>query len=371
MRILFVATCSPMPPMNGVNIPVRALLKRLSEQHDVIFATFAAVDSEVVACELGVEVVLLPQATMLERQIRMVPRGIAPYFSEKAKRVLNRINSDIVIGHRLHCAYVTSEHTASRRLIVQDVISAKVEQYSSANQFLTKVVKSWYHKVEAHYFPFFERLYVVSNSEAEILNRHVLTADCEVVVAPNGVEVWPQIKPLAKCSATIGYFGRLDSNRNRAALERLIDLIRHSDLIDMGLCLRVVGGGGSDQLRTDLSIESWIEYVGESDSPEKELADVIAIVNPQQVASGMKNSVIEPMSGGLVAIVSPPISDGLGTTHKENIIVADSDVEFVCAISETLQNSGLLAKVGLAGRQFIINRFSWCRYARLLLEGAT
>ena len=137
MRILFVATCSPMPPMNGVNIPVRALLKCLSEHNEVTFATFATIDSEVVASELGVEVVLLPKATMLEQQLRMVPRGIAPYFSDKARQILTQIRSDLVIGHRLHCAYATSTHTALRRLIVQDVISAKVEQYSSANRFLT------------------------------------------------------------------------------------------------------------------------------------------------------------------------------------------------------------------------------------------
>jgi glycosyltransferase involved in cell wall biosynthesis len=111
-----------------------------------------------------------------------------------------------------------------------------------------------------------------------------------------------------------------------------------------------------------------VEVAGEvPDARQFALAHSIAIV-PLLSGSGIRIKIIEAMALGKVVITTSIGAEGIQYTDKGNILIADSPVDFVEAVSFCLANPQEAAQIGKAARQLIVEKYSRKTLNNRLLE---
>ena len=363
MKVLLLVTALPRIPLDGVTIPIDALLPLLAERAEVAVGAFeTSEESKARALSRGASrIIELPKRSP-HQILPLVPPGISDYYSGAAQKIVMEDEYDLVVAHRLHTAFVGRYARAPRRtLIIQDLLSQKFEQNGTRSRVFNPLGRRWYRKIEAKSFLSFSSFHVVSEEERQkVLKEH--GDDRNVVVSANGVSRWAIKTSAGWERPVVGYFGNLRQGRNVDALSRLRRILSTFDESERPT-LRVVGSGASAALASDLESAPGIEFVGECMDPEQELSSVSLLVNPQQVATGIKNSVLEPMTGGHLAIVSDAIAKGIEVEDGVHARVCETDIEFREAIVESLENPTVCFEIGQRGARYVLDRFTWDSYA--------
>ena len=87
------------------------------------------------------------------------------------------------------------------------------------------------------------------------------------------------------------------------------------------------------------------------------------MVNPQLEATGIKNSVLEPMGGCHTVVMSVAIAKGIRVKDRVTGLVCESDEDFVDAIRFGLQSPQVCAEIGQQAKVYVQGNFSWESYA--------
>jgi glycosyltransferase involved in cell wall biosynthesis len=65
------------------------------------------------------------------------------------------------------------------------------------------------------------------------------------------------------------------------------------------------------------------------------------------------------MAAGIPVIATKIVNEGIGAKEDEEIIIADTPDEYIKQISKLFIDEALRRKIGLAGKNFVLNKFSW------------
>lgn len=380
MRILFVTSSQPFPPRHGAILPAAEAIRVLAEDHAVTLAFFQGPSRQAPS---GVTELRLPVASRLRatfdsaRHARaLVPRGIAPFWSQRAARALNEhaLKNEIeyLIVHRLHAAFASRELDLPSVLIGQDLFSAKTHQTvrpdGVAPRLVANALSRLYERCERQSFRWFDRCTFVTEDEAQA--ARVLDPACKIEVVHNGADhnhATAEWHPDRLSKRRIGYFGNLDSRRNRRALDYLVEqLLPSLRAIDKRYELAVIGAGGQDlqQLRQADGVR-WMGYV---DDPSVELARCSIMVNPQAESSGIKNSVLAGMVCGVPTVVSQSIANGLPSSSRSTVAIANTTAEYVRLIEELVHDRGGALVMSVAAKLLVSEQLTWRSYVRATLQ---
>jgi len=82
-------------------------------------------------------------------------------------------------------------------------------------------------------------------------------------------------------------------------------------------------------------------------------------VAPMMSGTGMQNKLLEAMAMAVPCVTSSMAAAAIDATHRENVLVANSEEEFAEAIRYLLDHANEALRLGKAGREHVEKKFSW------------
>jgi glycosyltransferase involved in cell wall biosynthesis len=111
-----------------------------------------------------------------------------------------------------------------------------------------------------------------------------------------------------------------------------------------------------------------IEYLGEINDANEFIDSKSVMIVPLLSGSGMRIKIIEGMALGKTIITTPIGTEGIETTHDENILIADSADEFLIQLKNIYNNKELHNKISNNALNFITNNYDNYKIAENLVE---
>ncbi len=82
-------------------------------------------------------------------------------------------------------------------------------------------------------------------------------------------------------------------------------------------------------------------------------------VAPILLAVGLQNKILEAMAMGIPCITTTSVNEAIGAKQGEEILIADSAIEFAEQIKVLLLDDHLCRSMGQNGLEFVKNKYSW------------
>ncbi len=286
------------------------------------------------------------------------------------------------LGHKLPCCDIVHLHSvflwptaagaaAARRAGVPYVVSPRGMLVPELIQRKSRLIKSaWISVFERRNIAAAASVHVTSPIEAEDLARLGLRAQ-RVDVIPNGIELPAKTWPVGR-QATIGMqrnptvlsLGRVNWKKGLDRLIPAMARVPHASLVIAGNDeegytpqLQAIAGRCGVAARTRFSgpvhgEEKWRMIAA---------ADVFALPS---YSENFGIAVLEAMACGVPVVVTPEVGLASAVAESGAGLVVDGDpVAFGDAIARLLADPSLRQRMGEAGRQAALNRFSWSAIA--------
>lgn len=100
-------------------------------------------------------------------------------------------------------------------------------------------------------------------------------------------------------------------------------------------------------------VSGWIDDIREA------YASATIFVAPMRIGTGLQNKLLEAMSMELPCITSTLANNALAAKVGEEILIANDASEVAKAIFDLIEHPELRAKLSIAGREFVVNQYTW------------
>lgn len=119
---------------------------------------------------------------------------------------------------------------------------------------------------------------------------------------------------------------------------------------------------------TALDEQDSITVTGRVESMEPYWQGAVVYIAPLRMGSGTRFKILEAMAAGCVVVSTTIGAQGLGVTSGQELILADSAIEFADAINTLLHDATLRATIAKRGRDFVRSHFDWSVIVPHLLD---
>jgi len=229
------------------------------------------------------------------------------------------------------------------------------EETSGLEAFAFRRFRDAYERLEKNWLPRFDLILVTSEVDAKRIRPAAGRA--RVCVFPNALLVIP--RPDALESESIVFSGNLEYHPNIEAVRWFRSAIwpRVKDLCPT-LSWHVVGrnAGAIQSLMKD---DPRIRVIGPVDDAVTTLASSRICIVPLRSGSGTRFKIIEAWAAGRAVVSTALGAEGLGAEPGKHLLIADQPEEFADSIARLNDDPGLRKKLGDAGREFYLDRFTW------------
>ena len=378
MRILFITPYVP----SRIRVRPFNLIKSLSTRHDISLVSLVVDDYEramvkdIVEYCVSVDLVPLPKwqayAHCLLALPTSMPLRVAYYrssvFTQCIKEVIHRENIDVVHGELIKVTPALKAVLSQERIPVLydsvDCISWFLQQQMETmrNPFKKAFVYSELLKMrryERTVLPDFDRLTISSAVDRDCL-QGLIGKLGNIEVVSNGVDTdyfrpWPaspEPNSLVFC-AKLDYFPNVQAILNFC--ENILPLVWEKR---PQVRLTIVGNNPPQAVRA-LAADKRITVTGYVPDTRPYLGTASIALAPLMVAAGMQNKVLEALSMAMPTVTTPRCARALGLEHGVHLLVAEEVQAYAEAILRLLDDPLFATQLGRAGRQFVIEHYSW------------
>lgn len=406
MRILFITPYLPGPlrtrPFN--------FLKELSARHRItLLAPIFASEEESAALELArtlpdleIRTVFLPKLESIGRSIRAGLTGhsmqafycYSPELVRAARGILQDGEFQLVHVEHYRAAFFGRELRFAKIPIVYDAvdsISLLVERTLRHGPLKQRLVSGLELGATRRYEAvvisggFFEQVCATSREDATALTglaRSLKVArgarspgeeTSPVQVIPNGVNIAEFAPPppnFKRHPSTAIFTGKMSYHANAAAARYLVkEIWPRVRLAHQEARLLIVGSNPPEDLLAQ-SGRYGIEVTGYVPDLSGYLKMATVAVSPLVYSVGIQNKVLEAMACATPTIASAQISRSINAGDgQELLLVPDRQpAAFARQILDLFENPDQAARLGRAGRDFVVREHTWERASRQLEE---
>lgn len=388
MRILFLTSRVPDPPVRGDKVRTHGFLRALSAQHDVRLITFAGDRRDLELAEglrslCDVQAVLLPRARSVLNMLAAVPSRRPFQSSYYASRPMTRAvhaalaewAPDVVYVHLFRMAQFVLDggggggllRTGDRPPYVLDLTDAISTELALSIPYRPLLFRAPYgmelarvRAYEGMTAGLFDEAWVISEAD----RREILAlAPCaRVEVVPNGVDERLFEVERAKGEPPVVLFvGNLSVPHNVDAVRVLAEEIapRVRSRVPQAV-FRIVGH--SDRgLASRLAGRPGISVVGFVPDLADAYGSAAVFAAPLRFAAGVQNKILEAMAAGLPVVTTSAASRGLAARPDHDVLVRDDPDAFAAALAGLLEDEEARRALGERGRGFVERDFGWRR----------
>lgn len=387
MRILFLASTLPHPPVDGWRIRTHHLLRALASEHEVTLLSFRAPgNSGDAVAALGrlcdrVEVVGRSQRysarNLLLGLVGRLPFSVlnyrVPAMHAKLAEIITSTRPDIIHVEDIHMAqYVLPLGGVPLVLDMHNIESLLLLRYADRQRdplrkIYARLTAAKLGRYERAAAPAFARVLTCSDLDA----RHITDrlAYSRVAVIPNGVDADRFVpRPGREEPDTLVFVGRMDYVANhdamaffcRSVLPRLWRSVPKARLY-------IVGHEPSRAIQR-LARDPRIVVTGSVPDVAEFVARAAVVVAPLRYGSGTRLKILEAMAMAKPVVATPLGCEGIDARPGEEIVVADSPEDQAQALVEFLRDRERREAIGQGGRELALRKYTWTVIGSDLLE---
>ncbi len=220
-------------------------------------------------------------------------------------------------------------------------------------------------------------VWACSALDADLL-RETYHPAAPVAVVPNTVDLAAMAKACAAQERqtlqgddpALLYIGTYAYPPNVVAAMRLVTgILPALRARDTALKAMLVGRGATAEMYEAAGADPDITVTGAVDSVVPYLSQPCIVVLPITLGSGTRLKILEAFAAGCPVISTAKGAEGLDIHDGKNIVIAESDADFVAAIERLVKDPEARRRIGKAGYQTVNNLYSWAVASRAIKDG--
>lgn len=390
-NLLYLVHRLPYPPNKGDKVRSYHLLKHLARHHRVFLGTFvddpadeAYVDTVRNFCQDLHVTRLHPRAAKLRSFSGFLTRqalGLRYYRDAALQAWVNQTRSEQKIDATIVFSSVMAQYLdeapsdANSPVLVDfvDVDSAKWMQYAAKHRWPL----SWLYRREGAHLLAYERAvaahsarsFFVTENETALFQKMAPECADKVESMSNGVDAdyfspdAPRASPFASAGTYLEeiplvFTGAMDYWPNIDAVTWFVsDILPALRQTWPHLRFYIVGRSPPQTVQA-LACES-VVVTGTVPDVRPYLQHAAVVVAPLRVARGIQNKILEAMAMGRPVVASQFCAKAIDACSGAELISAEDSNQFVREINALLHAPELAAAVGRAGRQRVVESYSW------------
>ncbi len=341
-QILFFSPRLPQSDANAGDLRLLRMLEMMTKEADI---TFCPVDL------LGISEADRKYAAELENL--KIP--VVIYHSANAPYVLSLKKYDAIFFEFWHCAKplidLCRTLQASAKLIIDTVdIHYLREQMAVDLHLLDKEIAAANKKQELETYQRVDGLICITTDDLKSLKDEGVNKP-QFYTVP--IIMPTRERPLAVRKKSVLFIGGFHHAPNLDAVKWFANEVWPLILASTPDAMYTIVGSNAPAEVVELGGSNNIKFAGFVPDTAIYLDSCWVSVAPLRFGAGMKGKVSEAMACGVPVITTNIGAQGLGLTHCENVLIADSAEEFAAAVSLCLGDAALAEKIGLSGQQHI------------------
>lgn len=387
MKILWVKAGGLVPPDTGGKIRSYNIIRELARHHSITFFSFYASHQpdahpglkDILDAVVCMPLSLPPPKSAAElfsycsRTLSSEPYGISkfcrPIVRERLRAVLAEESYDVIVCDFIFAAGVMPWNSPLPKVLFTHNVEAAIWQrhYEVAKNLMWKVI-SWreWRKMEAaeqRYLRLADRVLTVSETDRDAFAKTIDPA--KIAVIPTGVDVgYFQPTPAAEIPNSVVFTGSMDWLPNEDAIfyfaEEILPLIKRQC---PNVSLEVVGRNPSRKLQALADKEKTIRLTGWVEDIRPFLARGSVCIVPLRIGGGTRLKIFEAMAMGKSVVATSIGAEGLPVRSGENVLLADTPIEFANSVVALLSDVKERRRLGFAARTLVEENYSWSRIA--------
>jgi polysaccharide biosynthesis protein PslH len=372
MKLLFVTSRFPYPPLKGDQVVAYHRLRTLSKHHEITLLTFYQKKSELEYlkfitpyCNTIHTVKLTKWQSLINMSLGVIsdlPLQVSYYYSKTFKKKLNNLlstnNFDLLHIFLLRLAPYFDNFSTPKIIELIDSMQLNLKRRASLESIpirwliqeeLKRVIR-YEHKIHQ----FFNQIVVVSEKDKELIPGE------QVQVIPNGIDTYIfkqqeeiPLKPTLIFSGNMGYAPNIHAVKWFVQL--CLPIIKES----IPEVYFIIAGANPSKEISNFAQIPGVTVTGFVESMPDTLKNANVAIAPMQSGSGIQNKILEAMSSGLPVVTTNLGLGNIKAIPGKEILLADSPEDFAKAIISLLQNPSLAREIGNQGRQYVVNNHSW------------
>lgn len=286
--------------------------------------------------------------------------------------ILRREKHDVVFVYSSAMAqYVMDHDLGGARLVMDfvDVDSDKWRQYASE----AKAPMRWVYRREAHKLLAFDRKVaaradagiLVSDVEAALWRTLAPEAATKTHGIANGIDcryfsprhVWSN--PLTGPGPHFVFTGTMDYWPNVDAVKWFAKAVFPKLRAGRPDATFTIVGSKPTADVTALQSQAGVHVTGRVADVRPYLAHAHAAVAPMRIARGIQNKILEAMAMARPVVAAQCCVDAIDAQPGHELVGAESVTDYVTAVARLLDQPALADTIGAAGRQRVLNSYSW------------
>ncbi|HBH05322.1 MAG TPA: hypothetical protein DDX92_01805 [Flavobacteriales bacterium] len=302
------------------------------------------------------------------------PLQINYFYQTKTRKELDRIIQKWMPNHIFTQLVRTAEYLKKYSIFpitldYMDAFSEGANRRISKTTFLLqplfKLESKRLAKYEAEVFDIFKHKIIISKKDRE----HIHHIDRnEIHIVKNGVDL-AAFSPdqLAKKTTDLLFTGNMNYPPNVSAAKRLAkEILPELSKSFPEIKLTIAGATPHATVKAlennQVIITGWVPKI----QPIYSSARVF--VAPMEIGSGMQNKILEAMAMEIPVVTSRLAAEPIGAKHNNELLVADSNEEFIQCIHSLLTDQNLRDEITQNAKNFVKEKFSWKSNTAKLLE---
>ncbi len=381
MKILFLTSRVPYPPLGGDRLRAFHFIKALSQQHRVTLLAFAAASEETETLHPIAKYVERFETVMLDPR-RSYLNCLAGLFSRKPLQVhyyrsgamrslirasLARESFDLIFVHLARMAdYIHEMNGLPKIMDLTDALSMNYERsaalqsrnHLSAYNLAQKVESRRIRNYEAQIVEWFDCNLLISPVDRDYLSR--FTAANKVHVIGPAVDLsYFRYASNHYDPNTMVFMGKMSTFPNQdAALyfyEKIFPLVLRRF---PKMQLNIVGIEPGAEILA-LRRHPNVRVTGYVPDVRPYLQQAALSICPMRTGAGAKNKVLESLAAGTPVVATTLGVEGIALQPGEEAFVADTPQAFADAIAQLVENPGIRQQLSHNGRRLIEEKYSW------------
>jgi glycosyltransferase involved in cell wall biosynthesis len=374
VRLLFIASRFPYPPIGGDKQRVFSLLKQLAKAHEVTLLVLGHADTHQVKTlteKTGVARIKLFKHTRVHAVMGVLghlfsrnPLQVAYFRSKSLVREVQATldGFDVVVCHLIRTSSLVHKRRPDQLLVLDmcDTVSANYEQTVSGGQWWRPWW--WVSAIEAPRTRAFEKrelqrfdlTTLVSESDAARLRSEAR----QPLVITNGIDVAsiPWSDPLTRQGRNIALVGKMDFYPNRhGAIWFATHVLPR---LPPSIHLKIVGEC-PPKIQAILQRHPRVIVTGRVPSIADACQDCFVAIAPLHVATGVQTKVLEYFAMGLPSVITPTVASGLLREAKGCAVEATSVQDWIDAIGHLDQHRDEGSLIAKNARRYVEYHHDW------------
>lgn len=382
-KLLILTSRFPYPLEKGDKLRIFHQMKALSKDFEIILCSIT--DAPIFIHDyLVVKVYCSRIYTFHRSNIRIVknlvwaflngfPLQIGYFFDKSIQTeihsVVKKEKPDHIFCQLIRTAEYVRDLDVPKTLDYMDTFSIGAKRWAKhAKAILQPILRREAEKLaeyENDIFNDFDFHTIISEQDRDFLQ----TPDNKrIKVVPNGVDTsffkpMPEIEKIHDIAfiGNMGYVPNVEGARYlvQVILPKLIKKYPNIKILIAGARPTALVQSFSSK---NVTVTGWVEDIRIAYASAK------IFVAPLFLGSGQQNKILEAMSMEVPCLTTNLVNNAIGAKDNSEIVLADDANGFVEKIEWLLQNPAEIQRIGVTGKEFVKNNYSWEYYVKPLEE---